>query len=265
MKTSVIAILSALTVAGSALAADPFPYDPGMPGEVYTASTLRGSIGLRYWYSQGSTENKGDLARIDNENVTGHTVEFLARLEDTSTGFFTKGYIGLGKNTDGSQSQRGFKSTGWNTSSLGYLTLDGGWEFRRLSNNSARINALVGYQYLSDIHSASFDTVDVKITSKFHAFRVGVAADGQFNDRLAWAVEAAAVPWAYNQVKDSATKLESEYTYGFEADAALNVALTNNWDIGIGGRYWWLHSEYELDQSQTYQRYGLLIESKYKF
>jgi opacity protein-like surface antigen len=265
MKTSVITFLSFVTMASSAFAADLYPYDSGMPGDVYTASTLRGSIGLRYWYSQGSSDVKGAIARIENENVTGHTIEFMGRLEDTSSGFFTKGYVGLGKNTDGSQSTLGLESNGWNTTNLGYLTLDGGWEFRRFSNNSARINALVGYQYLSDIHSASYNTVDARVSNKFHAFRVGVSADGQFNDRFAWALEAAAVPWAYNQVEDNVRKIESEYTYGFEADATLNVAVTQNWDIGVGGRYWWLHSDYELDQSQTYQRYGLLIESKYKF
>ncbi|WP_428526646.1 hypothetical protein [Roseibium sp.] len=266
MKTSVVTILSAITAAGSAMAADPFPYDPGMSGEVYTASTLRGSIGLRYWYSQGSNEFNGALGTANAENVTGHTAEVFGILEDISTRTSAKTMVGFGKNSNGDQTWVGLESNDWNTTNLGYVLLDGGWEVAKFAGGKGRIKALVGYHYLSDKTSATyFGTQKRAMMNKWHALRLGVAADGELSDRIGWSIDAAAVPWSYNQFDDGFNTLESEYTYGFEADAALNVALTSNWDIGVGGRYWWLHSEYELDQDQTYQRYGLLIESKYKF
>ena len=54
----------------------------------------------------------------------------------------------------------------------------------------------------------------------------------------------------------------------------LNFDLAQNWNIGIGGRYWWLQSNFDRrwvsDGSkavleQNYQRYGLLLESSYRF
>ncbi|WP_153769329.1 hypothetical protein [Labrenzia sp. CE80] len=265
MKILTALTLSALAISSLTAAADQMSHQPGTSEEVFSTATLRGSIGLRYWHSKASTDVRGALARMKADDATGQTVELVAALEDVPSSTYFKGYLGFGKSSDGSQSIRGVKANSWNTTDIGYVTLDGGWEVMKFAGGAARLKTFVGYQFLSDDFSANYTGSSVKGSSRWHALRLGLSADGALTDRFGWSVDAAVVPWSYNEFSDTFTDIESEYTYGFEADAMMNIALTSNWDIGVGGRYWWLHSEYELDQNQTYQRYGLLLESKYNF
>jgi hypothetical protein len=264
MKYFSFLILPAIGVATPAVAADQSSLAHNSEN-VFSAAALRGSIGLRYWYSKGSSDAQGAKARSESEDVTGHSVELVARLDDMAAHTYFKGYAGFGKTADGSQTFRGYKSSGWNSTDLGYLTLDGGWEVMAFAGDAAHLRTFIGYQFLSDDFSADYGGATVKISNTWHAMRLGLSADGTLTDRLSWSVDAAAVPWSYNELDDGFIDLESQWTYGFEADAMMNVALTSNWDIGLGGRYWWMRSEYELNQNQTYQRYGLLLESKYSF
>ncbi|MEJ8476027.1 hypothetical protein V6575_18190 [Roseibium sp. H3510] len=265
MKYAFSLALPAICTSSTAFAADQLPSQPYVSEDVFSTATLRGSIGLRYWYSQASSDVHGANARVETDNVTGHSVELVANLEDITANTYFKGYVGFGRNTDGSQSYSGTESTAWNTKNLGYLTLDGGWEIMKFAGNSGRLRTFIGYQFLTDELSAEYGGTSFKISNTWHALRLGLSADGTLNDRFSWSVDAAAVPWSYNESDDGFIDIESIYTYGFETDAMMNVALTSNWNVGVGGRYWWMHSEYELDQSQTYQRYGLLLESKYTF
>lgn len=265
MIKTVLLALSAVPLANPALAADQLPPYSGGPEELFSVDKLRGAVGLRYWYSQAASTVKGANATIETDNATGHSLELVGQVEDTETRTSIKGFVGLGQVTDGKQTVRNVNSTSWNAKSLPYLVIDAGWEVAATANNSARLKAIVGYHFLKDKLSADYGSAKVEIGNEWHALRLGVSADGTFSNRLSWSVDAAAVPWSYNEVDDQFVKLTSMYTYGFEADAMVNVALTPNWDIGVGGRYWWLHSEYELDQSHDYQRYGLLVESKYLF
>lgn len=78
------------------------------------------------------------------------------------------------------------------------------------------------------------------------------------------------MPWSYNRIES----WESNFAYGVEADAMLTANLTPNWHVGVGGRYWWLKSNFDrryvlTDEKvvfdQNYHRYGVLLESKYTF
>jgi len=243
---------------------------PGSP-ELYQTSSLRGSIGLRYWYSQSRTDLDNESFNISGTSgVTSHTVELVGTLEDTTTNAFVRSYVGLGRNVDGAAEFSGFDMDDYQETSLGYLVVDGGWQLATFANNQVRLKGFLGYQYLSDNISALYQTISVEQEREWHAMRLGLSADGDLGQRIGWSVDVAGVPWSYNRVET----WESDWAWGVEADAMLNVDLTRNWQMGVGGRYWWLHSNFDrryvytgekVVLDQNYSRYGVLLESKYTF
>lgn len=241
------------------------------PDGIYQTSSLRGSIGLRYWYSRSKSDL--DNARYDissTADVTSHTAEIVGTLEDVTEGTFFRGYVGLGRNVDGSTDFVGLDMDNTSQTTLSYVVLDGGWQFAQFANNQVRLKGFLGYQYLSDDLKASYRSVTVEQSRDWHAIRLGMTAEGDIGERVGWSVDVAGVPWSYNQIET----WESDWTYGLEADAMLNVDLTQNWKLGVGGRYWWLHSNFDRRNiytnekvvfDQNYHRYGLLLETKYAF
>ncbi len=265
-KRAAILLLSVLSPL-PAISADLGPAGPVGPEAParFNSSVLRGSIGLRYWYSQSSYDLKVDgTSQVPTDGRSANSAELTYQLEDTSTGAFSRGYVGLGQNTGGDQSYYGLEADGLKSTALKYVTLDGGWQLAQLKMGNARIGGFLGYQYLSDHISARYSSQLFRIDNTWHAVRAGLSAEGDFTSRFGWSADVAAVPWAYHQVQE----VTSTYTYGVEADAMLNVNLTPSWQVGMGGRYWWLKSNFEdtiVKHDDTYKRYGLLVEGKYTF
>jgi len=246
----------------------------------YQTSTLRGSIGLRYWYSQSHSDlDTGDFHWNSVDGVSSHTAELVGELEDTQSTAFARAYVGLGKNVDGEGNFRSYPSGPLEETTLAYVVVDGGWRLAQFANDRVRLKGFVGYQFLNDGVKAEESSSILEQTRHWHAIRLGMTVDADITERIGVSFDAAAVPWSYNRVDTpwSATRDESwrsAWTYGFEADAMLNVDLTQNWQVGVGGRYWWLQSNFDrryissgdkLVYEQNYQRYGLLLESKYQF
>ncbi|WP_422374570.1 hypothetical protein [Roseibium sp.] len=259
-------------VTNPAVAADPYPAS----GQLYQTSALRGSIGLRYWYSQSRSDLDNssflgsgfDLSSTDN--VRSHTAELVGTLEDTSEGAFMRAYVGLGRNVSGNAELLGVEMDQKDQTTLSYVVVDGGWQIAQLAGNQARLKGFVGYQYLSDDLSMRRNSRTYEQSRDWHAIRVGVSTEGDFNQRFGWTVDVAGVPWAHNKIQS----WESNWSYGVEADAMLTANLTPNWQLGVGGRYWWLKSNFDRRYAvtgekvvfdQNYHRYGLLLESSYKF
>lgn len=260
-------ILCACLLSGASQAAD---YNTPASSQ-YQASTLRGSIGLRYWYSENHSElDTGDLNWNTVDGVSSHTVELVGELEDLTTNMFARAYVGLGANFGGQGDFYTNPAGDLEDTPLGYVVVDGGWRFADFVNNQIRLKGFVGYQYLNDSIDAEDGRYVIEQTRQWHALRVGLTAEGDIGQRVGWSVDVAAVPWSYNRVET----WESEWTHGVETDVMVNVDLTPNWQVGVGGRYWWLQSNFDrrwvIDGSkavfeQNYQRYGLLLESRYLF
>jgi hypothetical protein len=275
MSRKFVFLLSLIFFAGAADAAD---YNAGTP-ELYLTSSLRGSIGLRYWYSRSHSDlDTSDFEVDSTDSVTSHTAELVGTLEDVTANTFVRGYVGLGKNVSGDGDFLGYSSTELEQTTLGYVVVDGGWQFASLANNQVRLKGFVGYHYLNDGVKADVGSRTVDQSRQWHSLRLGLSTEGKLGERVGWSVDLAGVPWSYNQTETwSIVKVDpwrANWTYGIEADAMLNVALTKNWHLGVGGRYWWLQSNFDRRWSHTgekvvldqnYQRYGLLLESKYQF
>ncbi|MBD8894155.1 hypothetical protein [Roseibium litorale] len=261
MTRMTAAVLALPFLTAPVLAAD---YGAPAPQQMlYEDQGLRGTIGIRYWYSKANSSiDAGGTNLIKSDNVTGQSGEILFRLDDPDQGAFIKGNGGFGRNTSGSNSILGVKASSFEASSFGYVTLDAGWQVSEFAGDSARLGAFLGYHYLTDKFSGTYSGTTLTRDASWHAIRLGLSADGSITDRVGWSVDMAAIPWAYNKTGS----VDSTYTYGAEADAMIDVSLTQNWALGLGGRYWWLHSNYDdPDAEQDYHRYGLLVESKYSF
>ena len=260
-------LLPMVLISGTAGAAD---YNAGAPA-IYQTSSLRGSIGLRYWYSRSNSKlDTSDFDVNSTDSVTSHTAELVGTLDDVTENTFARGYVGLGKNVNGDGDFLGYPSTDLEQTTLGYVIVDGGWQFASFANNQARLKGFIGYHYLNDRIQADVGSVTLEQSREWHALRLGLSAEGDLGERFGWSVDLAGVPWSYNKVES----WRSNWTYGVEADAMLNVDLTQNWQLGVGGRYWWLQSNFDrrwisngekVIFDQNYQRYGLLLESKYTF
>ncbi|MEP3275274.1 MAG: hypothetical protein ABJN26_01535 [Stappiaceae bacterium] len=225
---------------------------------------LRGSIGLRYWYSRAqSNTTGGGVTLLDTDNVSGHSAEVTFKMQDESSGGFLRTYLGLGGNFGGDQSALGVNASSFDSSGFGYITLDGGWNFLEFAGGAVKTEAFIGYQYLDDQFDATYGGVSVSQEQEWHLVRLGLGATGDITDRVSWAAEAAAIPWAYNMTAGS----DSTYAYGAQADLFVDYAVTPSFDVGVGGRYWYLHSDLSSTPGAEveYQRYGLLLEAKYNF
>lgn len=225
---------------------------------------LRGSIGLRYWYSRAHSDTTaGGTTLVETENVNGHSAELTFKMQDQSSGGFLRTYLGLGGNFGGDQSQLGVNASSYDSSAFGYITVDGGWNFLEFGDGAVKTEAFIGYQFLDDQFDANYGGVSFSQEQEWHLVRLGLGATGSVTDRISWAMEAAAVPWAYNMTGGN----DSTYAYGAQADLFFDYAVTDNFDVGIGGRYWYLHSDLSTTPGSEveYQRYGLLLEGKYNF
>ena len=225
---------------------------------------LRGSIGLRYWNSTASS----DISVSGNRMMTSdarpsHSAELVGEFDDDIDGTFFRAYAGIGRNLDGKQTFRGYAANGHQDSGFGYAVIDGGWTLAGTDDQSATLRGFIGYHFLNDEFVGVYRGSKRNLQTNWNALRIGLSAKGQLTSRVGFSADLAAVPWAYHKPKDA----RSAYTYGVEAEALVHMAVTENWHVGVGGRYWLLQSHYKGTRSaeQTYRRFGLLAESKYAF
>ena len=201
----------------------------------------------------------------DSDGVDG--AEAFARI-DTSFGLMVKGLVGGG--TGGGH----MNDEDWglpfavfvpysNTLSsvdnrITYWTVDVGYNWRRGATYT--VAPFVGYSQLrqdmkgfgctqianpfSDCNPPIPTSVQV-ITEDdtWHALRLGLAVDVVLAPRLSLAGEAAYLPYVRfagtdNHVLRSLVSPESGDGFGVQLEAMLSYALTDEFSVGVGGRYW---------------------------
>jgi len=244
---------------------------PGLPA----VRELRFELGTRFWYSNGSfAKNLYDDPRFSSNlnsrltfsNLTGQSYELFGRIDHTS-GFFLKGFIGLGRIGGGTLVDEDFIVPYSSTTSdqrggrLSYATVDYGYDF--LDKPNYRVGAFVGYNYMSErlnaygcVQTATHPDICVPtipssvlgITEDagWHSVRLGIAADVLLFDRLRLGGDAAWVPltrmvstdthWLRQDIFGPIAEHGSSSGVQLEAFAAYQV--TDCWSLGVGARYW---------------------------
>ena len=268
-------------------------------------------LGSRYWFSSGRIQK--DLfdpftparlnSRLSHEDLIGHSGEVFARL-DHHSGVLLKGNFGGGNLSNGALIDEDFPGvTAYSNtfsdigdSRLRYASLDAGFNF--LNSPHGKLGAFVGYRHWhqrSNGFGCRQDGPDVicapPISERFLALSetntwrgvaVGLNARMPLDPRLTLEVDAAYVAYASLAAIDNHwfradinPLIEPGEGRGAQVEALLSYALTEQWSVGAGGRYWFFVSDAAYTQfpnvarrspMQFYsERYGAFLQSSYKF
>ena len=293
------------------------PYPTLVPWPAKAArSDWEFDIGARTWFSSGTVGAPQALlafpplpssinSRLTYEHVQALSGETFARLDHRS-GLFVKGFVGAGGITSGTLVDEDFPAdiVYSNTRSplkgnIGYANIDVGYNF--LTAPGARVGAFVGYNYYTQ-HINGFGCAqvagdDICTTfvdptyqvfgedERYDALRIGLAAEFKLTDRLKFSAEAAYLPWVRFRGQDDHNYRQlfilesSNHGDGAMLEGILNYAVTPNWSVGVGGRYWaWnMHDGSVLfDQAglgfftpqigrYNTERYGVFLQTDYRW
>jgi hypothetical protein len=311
-----------------AAAADVFtPFE--MPASA-TISPFRFEAGVRYWYSKGDLKfgfaNGHPLfgsptSTLDWDATPAHSGELFARIDHRSTGLFAKGVLGGGSIKGGEMIDRDFlvnqvsfsdTTSSVNDGSLRYGIIDAGISYD-IPNAPLRIGVFGGYHYWTSKMNAhgvrcnpdnlgnllcgpagatvvSFDTPVIIYEATWHAARIGIDAKMMITSSLSLSGEAAWIPYATLNNKDSHLLRQSpadlgpapniitssSHGNGVAAELFLNWHVMKHLEVGVGVRYW----EFSTNESTVRagpnfstefagtdfidQRYGVLLHVKGK-
>lgn len=270
-------------------------------------------VGTRYWFSNGSIQK--DLydpvrttqlnSRLIYGDMNGHSVETFARFDHRS-GLFVKGNFGLGSLVNGKLNDEDFGPANAeysNTehqvrdSSLRYGSLDVGTTL--ISGNDSKLGAYAGYRYLyqrgrgfgctqigsdpttcgAPIPSHSLGLTETK---QWRGVALGLNAQFGLSDRWRLEVDAAYLPYADHATVDNHwfrpdinPAPAPGHGWGTQIEAILSYAITNRFNVGIGGRYWLFATNQAATRfpneptlsplKYTSERYGGFLQASYKF
>jgi hypothetical protein len=274
--------------------------------------------------SSTNTSGSGSLlSRLPYTNLTGQSGEFFARLDSPSR-VFVKGFVGAGAITGGKQNDEdwglndgstaaplptayevtGSSAGGW----LKYAAADVGYNV--FLNPNYKVGPFVGYTYFHQTMNAlgctqlttpgsvcdpppiASNQPSISQDDTWQALRVGASAVVTIWDRLAINGDVAYLPYAQFTGLDSHW-LRIPVAYfpqdgtgrGVQTELILTYAITENLNVGIGGRYWamWTtnasqscHGGCDLSAAgatslppspftTNTQRYGTFVQMSYRF
>jgi len=265
-----------------------------------------------------NTSGAGSLeSQLTYSNLTGQSGELFARV-DTPSEVFVKGYVGAGAITDGKQTDEDWNllddakppqavtayevTASTASGSLQYAAADVG--FNVLHDRDDKVGPFVGYSYFHQTMNASGCTqlvtpgsvcdqpypanqLSITQADTWQALRAGVSAVITIWDRLGINGDVAYLPYAQFSGLDSHwLRLPVAYYpqdgtgRGLQTELILTYRITENLNLGVGGRYWAMWST-NASQScnggciggpsppgpftTNTQRYGTFIQMSYRF
>jgi opacity protein-like surface antigen len=290
----------------------PLPKAPSLIGSDWEVE-----VGARLWFSTGTIGAPQPLlntpeilaSRITYKDQDAISGETFARV-DHASGWFAKGLLGAGKITGGNTYDEDFPAFNAysntlqpdNSGSIGYGTIDLGYTF--LKAPGAKLGAFVGYNYYRQ-HVNTYgctqlagDVVCVPAGSiptnfpglveddHFNSLRVGLSSQFMLTERLRLTADVAYLPLVDFKGQDDHNAREllipeaSNSGNGVMLEAILDYAITDAWNVGIGGRYWAWNMRTgtvtfnQLGSNQppliepgrfNTERYGAFVQTSYKW
>ncbi|MTW16513.1 outer membrane beta-barrel protein [Rhodoplanes serenus] len=299
--------LPGLPAAGSAAGAAGFPVKAAPPA--VPAWTIE--VGSRVWYSEGRYQkdlmdnvNPSRLnSRLSYNDMTGIAGETFGRFDHRS-GLFVKGNFGAGALTGGTLHDEDFPSEVLYSNTVSemkdgrmrYAGADVGWNV--LAGPSGKLGAYVGYRYFhergngfgcaqiaGDVTCAPAvptTFLGLSETETWRGVAVGLNSQLQLTDRVRLEVDGAVVPYASRNGYDNHwyradinPQIESGHGWGAQVEAILSYAVTPQWSVGIGGRYWYYTTTDARTQfpgevtdspmKYTAERWGGFLQASYTF
>jgi len=244
-----------------------YPQDWGFSQE---PDPLEFEVGLRYWYSMGSsaiTAFGGAYSASDISQIA----EAFFRIDDNSTSSYLKGQVGYAIKIDGTYITPEF--VGAQNMAGGYIGY-AGVDFGMLpfGNETIGFGAFAGYQFITDnpdMGRSTFITAAGGGDSQtnmleIHAAKIGVAMNADIGDKIDLSVEAAIIPYAslggtYGAfyapdfvvgadtfTQGSAGTLNGRL-YGASGEALLGFNATDNLTLRAGVRGWYLTGDATME------------------
>jgi len=260
------------------------------------------------------TGGNSDISRLTYDGLTGYTGEYFQRI-DTPWGLFAKGNLGLGVIDGGHQNDedwlRGgpagiaYSNTVSSTSNgqLGYGTFDLGYDVLR--GPGYKVGPFAGYNYFSQrwntfgctqIANQFSDCVPaVPATtqigtqaSTWQSLRVGLNSEVMLVPGLKLTADVAYLPYVSMTGQDNhlgratTTFFDQQGTgQGVQLEAILSYLVTDNFSVGVGGRYWSMWTTNGTDTCTgcggvgvvspsspakfNTERYGTFLQADYRF
>jgi opacity protein-like surface antigen len=272
--------------------------------------------GGRYWYSSGSFQK--DLssgttpatANVLNSRLTydstANSGEFFGRI-DSPWKLFVKGFVGGGRISGGQLNDEdwnlgpgiGYSNTISTpvTGSIGYGTIDGGYDFLR--GPWYKVGGFVGYNYynedksafgcvqigspLSDcVPSIPSSTLVITENDTWNSLRLGTNAEFMAFPNVKVTADAAWLPYVTfngtdNHVLRALISPEHGNGQGVQLETIISYYITPAFSVGVGGRYWamWTNNNAYTNfggapcpcqalPSKT-ERDGVFVQASYKF
>lgn len=273
----------------------------------------------KFGFTNGIYPYGSPTSTLDWNDTQGHAGEVFARFDHRPSSLFVKAVVGGGALRGGEIIDRDYtigQFTFSDTTSeirgnhLKYATIDVGFSYE-LPRYGVRLGGFVGYHYWNEKMTAyglvcnaddygqyysgcaagslvvPYNVAVGAFEPTWHALRIG--ADARFQINRQWSVsgEAAIIPIAWLDNKDShllrqsmsdlgpaPNILTSGHGFGGMAEIFLNYAVTPNLEVGLGARYWGINAfkgdtKFGPNFSQGYQldnfeqnRFGLLAQIK---
>ncbi|MBN8955130.1 MAG: omptin family outer membrane protease [Rhizobiales bacterium] len=325
LKYTALATLGfSVALAGSAFAADLMPIKAPPAAYVPTVSAWEFEIGARYFGSTGRSQydlydaaGAAMVSRLTYTGTTAHAGEAFGRL-DHSSGVFIKGFGGFGGIGEGKLQDEDFPpfvvpysstDSRQRNGDFSYFSADLGYNV--WSNNAFKVGAFAGYFHYSEkldafgctqtagsaicVPSIPDSVHVIRQETDWDALRIGVNAQWFLTDRLKFTLDAAWIPYASLDARDThllrigvpggftGPTRQTGDGYGVMIEGVLSYAVTQNLSLGVGGRYWrietgaheaTMHFEESAipvgafaPQKLTFEteRYGGFVQLSYKF
>ena len=235
-------------------------------------------FGSRVWFSSGKFQWDNALQlstpqilelRLTYNGLTGYTGEYFQRI-DTPWGLFAKGNLGLGIINGGQLNDEDWLPPGpaysntlssTNNGQLGYGTVDVGYDV--LMGIGYKVGPFVGYNYFTErwdtfgcaqianpfsgicIPAAPTSTLIGMQDSTWQSLRVGANSEVMLVPGLKLTADLAYLPYVSMTGRDNhllrttTTFFDQQGTgQGVQLEAIMSYYVTDNFSVGVGGRYW---------------------------
>jgi outer membrane protease len=264
--------------------------------------------GARFWYSSGKHQwasvPVGDIAlsRLTYDKMMGPSGEVFARV-DTPANVFVKGFFGLGNISRGKMNDEDWGLTNGPTfiaysnaelnpihGSTVYGTADIGYNVLR--GDGYKVGVFAGYNYFRESMDGygctqmttpgsgicspplSPSLLVISQVATWQSLRIGFAAEVMLTERLKLGGDVAYLPYAkfdgidYHWLR-SIEAPQWGTGQGVQTELVATYRLTNNFNVGIGGRYWAMWTtEGHIRTAQfnaNTERYGVFVQGNYAF
>jgi opacity protein-like surface antigen/outer membrane protease len=219
------------------------------------------------------------LSQLTYQNTSAWTAEAYGRLDEPSSGLFGKGFFGIGKQTGGHLQDEDFPpaespysstNSSQNDGRLTYADIDVG--YYALQGSWYKFGGFAGYHYLDERFNAfgctqtagnaevcpagavGSSNLGISDEGRWNSIRLGLAAQLTLPAGFSVRAEAAWLPYmSFNGGNDHWLREPQDFSgtipesgsgsNGFQAEGELNYALSRNFDIGVGGRYWAMNAK----------------------